>query len=264
MGMRALTQSLLAVSLLVSAPAFAGKQVMAQAHDGQEHTYELDKELAHGWWSSASLAHDVATNDQVVVKVLRDDRLKDGSQDSFDKEDEILHGLEGKHTAFPRTLGTGHTLDDAHNHALVLEKLDGEQLGAHMQRPVGKSVRIGMRILDSLGPMHATGWVHWDLQNPANILINANQESASVKLLDVGNAVRIDPQHQPSGDVRQVARLVQWMATGSDKMDELHFRALDRYRAGNTTLGMVIRNGWAGRYQNTAQLKQALQQFSKL
>jgi serine/threonine protein kinase len=93
---------------------------------------------------------------------------------------------------------TIHGIEDNNGHPfIVMEKLDGESLKAHISGhavPVEEVLDIGVQVADALVASHAKGIVHRDIK-PANIFLTPGGQ---VKVLDFGLAKLV---HNPGDDV---------------------------------------------------------------
>jgi serine/threonine-protein kinase len=80
---------------------------------------------------------------------------------------------------------------------IVMEKLRGESLGAHIQRrgpiALGDTARIVSQVASVLGEAHAAGIIHRDLK-PENLFLIEAAEQPFVKVLDFGIAKRTDAE----------------------------------------------------------------------
>lgn len=82
---------------------------------------------------------------------------------------------------------------------LVMGRVRGEPLGARNRtqaRPIAEAVRVVRGLLDTVGRLHASGWLHTDI-HPENVL----ESGKDVVLLDLANAVHMDGAGRWSGEV---------------------------------------------------------------
>lgn len=82
---------------------------------------------------------------------------------------------------------------------VVMERVHGAPLGGRNRgpaRPLAAALRVIRGLLDTVGRLHAMGWLHTDI-HPENVL----EAGAEVVLLDLANAVRIDKSGRWSGEV---------------------------------------------------------------
>lgn len=113
---------------------------------------------------------------------------------AWSREASLLEDLGGAGTprlldAFTRA-GTGY---------LAMGRVHGAPLGGRNRtgaRPLAAALRIVRALLDTVGRIHAIGWLHTDI-HPENVL-EAGEE---VVILDLANAVRIDESGRWSGEV---------------------------------------------------------------
>jgi serine/threonine protein kinase len=92
---------------------------------------------------------------------------------------------------------TIHGIEDNNGHPfIVMEKLDGESLKAHISghpMPIDEVLDVGVQVADALVASHTKGIVHRDIK-PANIFLTPSKQ---VKVLDFGLAKLV---HNPGED----------------------------------------------------------------
>lgn len=147
-------------------------------------------------------ATDLETNDQVAIKLLREDSLAD--RRLFESEIRMLGQLNHEHIV--RMLDAG-TLDD--RPYLVMEYLAGRRLADLLEEPkpdrekIEWLLKLTIQILSTLEYIHERGIIHGDLK-PSNIMIAdpvatsrlenggptppLSKTTPSIKLLDFGLA----------------------------------------------------------------------------
>jgi eukaryotic-like serine/threonine-protein kinase len=182
--------------VLTSAGAGAdqtGRVVRLQTRDGVRR-FQLDRKLGQGWWSEVYSARSLDGGGPVAVKLMLDDRRREGHDDARSLKDELAlnraqHGTLVKMHGLADVEGSG-----SGRKALVMDLVEGKPLAPSwwedgQARPAGKSVRIIMQVLRAARAMHATGLRHNDI-HPGNILIH-DERSDTVKLVDLANATPI-------------------------------------------------------------------------
>ncbi len=157
--------------------------------------YRLIKPLGEGGMGSVWVAHSEALDIRVAVKVIKAD-LGAGEGRVADRLlQEARAAARLGHPAIVRISDFGKTA--LGNPFIVMELLEGEDLGAAMQRRGAMAPEVAARTLlpigHALATAHDKGIIHRDLK-PENILL-ALQEDGSVqpKLIDFGIA-KLDNQ----------------------------------------------------------------------
>ncbi len=147
--------------------------------------WQLEHVIATGGMGEVFRARDRISGEVVAVKVLSDERSL--RTERFVRESQLLAELS--HPGIVRYLSHGVT--PSGQLFLVMEWLDGEELGARLQRgplAVGEAVTLATRVAEALGAAHARGIVHRDLK-PSNLLLPGGRID-QVKVLDFGIAQR--------------------------------------------------------------------------
>jgi serine/threonine protein kinase/tetratricopeptide (TPR) repeat protein len=146
--------------------------------------FELVKIARTGGMAAVYHARDRQTGQPVAIKLLRRD-WEDDDAERFRSEAELLAGLQ--HPGIVRYVhhgqGAGGEL------YLALEWLDGEDLGARLQRgtlSLDETLQLISRVAEALGAAHARGIVHRDIK-PSNLFL-VDGRVDRVKLLDFGIA----------------------------------------------------------------------------
>jgi protein kinase-like protein len=150
--------------------------------------YEVVAQIGEGGMGAVYRATDTSLGRQVAIKVLPDafaanpDRLV-----RFEREAKTLASLNHPHIAaiygFEKS---------AHQHALVMELVEGEDLSQRIARgaiPLDEALPIAHQIAEALEEAHEHGIIHRDLK-PANIKVRSD---GTVKVLDFGLAKAIEP-----------------------------------------------------------------------
>jgi serine/threonine protein kinase len=150
--------------------------------------YEVVAQIGEGGMGAVYRATDTSLGRQVAIKVLPDafaanpDRLA-----RFEREAKTLASLNHPHIAaiygFEKS---------AHQHALVMELVEGEDLSQRIARgaiPLNEALPIAQQIAEALEEAHEHGIIHRDLK-PANVKV---RNDGTVKVLDFGLAKAIEP-----------------------------------------------------------------------
>ncbi len=152
-----------------------------------ENRYRLERLLGEGAQGSVWLAHNVALDARVAIKLVHAEEATELPILRLEKEARAAARLG--HAAVVRVFDFGRTVHgDAY---IVMEHLEGQSLGDRLFEegrlsPV-ESLRALLPIADALVAAHARGIVHRDLK-PENIFLTQEGDSIQPKLLDFGIA----------------------------------------------------------------------------
>ena len=150
--------------------------------------YEVVAQIGEGGMGAVYRATDTSLGRQVAIKVLPDAFAADPDRLArFEREAKTLASLNHPHIAaiygFEKS---------AHQHALVMELVEGEDLSQRIARgaiPLDEALPIARQIAEALEEAHEHGIIHRDLK-PANIKVRSD---GTVKVLDFGLAKAIEP-----------------------------------------------------------------------
>jgi serine/threonine-protein kinase len=158
--------------------------------------YELVRKLGEGGMGVVWVAHAKTLGVDVAIKLIRSDAAADGEHASrMAREAQATATLA--HPAVVRVFDHGTTsLGDPF---LVMELVDGETLGALLQREqkleVTSAIQLMLPLLDGLRCAHERGIIHRDIK-PENVLLARDPFGrVQPKLLDFGIAKL---EHQPA------------------------------------------------------------------
>ncbi len=147
--------------------------------------YRLDAVLGRGGMGTVYAAVNIDLGRQVAIKVLHGTAATDAEMVRRFRQEARASAAIG-HPGIVDVLDLG-TVESGESF-IVMERLDGEALGARLARvgrlPVREAVQIVGDALDALAAAHAKGIVHRDLK-PDNIFL-AKRPVEIVKLLDFG------------------------------------------------------------------------------
>ncbi|MFT3774521.1 MAG: protein kinase [Minicystis sp.] len=145
--------------------------------------FEIEEQAGRGGTGTVFRARDAENGEHVAVKVLR--AADDAHDARFAREARLLSQL--RHPGLVRYVA--HGVPATGDPYLVMEWLDGETLGARLQRgdlSIDETVTLGRRIAEALAVVHAAGLVHRDVK-PGNIFL-CDGIAEQVKLIDFGLA----------------------------------------------------------------------------
>lgn len=147
--------------------------------------YRIERPLGQGGMGVVYQAEDLSSGAPVAVKVLKPDLLAGGPfVERLRREARAITALD--HPNIVRV----HDVHVAPDLAfLVMERLEGESLGAFLRRGrfLGPTVvvRLALALLDALLCAHQSGLIHRDVK-PDNIFLASVDGVAVLKLLDFG------------------------------------------------------------------------------
>jgi eukaryotic-like serine/threonine-protein kinase len=146
--------------------------------------FVLEQLAGAGGMGRVYRARDLETGNNVALK-LQQSHLAAEHAARFEGEARALAELS--HPSIVRYIAHG-TTDDGKRY-IAMEWLEGEDLAERLSRgplAVADVLRLGLRVADALGAVHARGIVHRDLK-PQNLFLPAGVPDA-VKILDFGIA----------------------------------------------------------------------------
>jgi hypothetical protein len=130
--------------------------------------FTLERELGSGGMGTVVLAHDVALDRPVAIKVLRPDLASAHAAERFQREARILASL-----SHPNIVPV-HATDVADGiYYYVMDWLQGETLADRLVRGMlhpAEAVKLGRDLLAALEAAHRRGVVHRDIK-PSNIFL---------------------------------------------------------------------------------------------
>jgi serine/threonine-protein kinase len=154
--------------------------------------YVVDRPLARGGMGRLFLAHDPATRQKVVLKLVAEDGASASGRARLMREARSLASLD--HSGIVKIFGYGD-----HDGApwIAMEYVRGTDLRAHLAErrvvPPEQATRWMVQAADALAAAHAAGVVHRDLK-PSNILLTPTER---ITIVDFGVAQR---RGEPVGD----------------------------------------------------------------
>ena len=195
--------------------------------------YELVTLLGQGGMGEVYRARDTRLDRSVAIKVIAPGLTSDAdARRRLVAEARAASLLNHPNICALYDIGSHETTD-----FLVMELLEGETLGARLQRgalPFASVVRIGTEIAQALDTAHAHGIVHRDLK-PSNVMLTRT----GAKLLDfgiatIGRPVATDSDNRASSTTGTMAGTPHYMAP-----EQLEGRDVD-FRADVFALGAVL------------------------
>jgi len=148
------------------------------------HRYEILEKIGEGGMATAYRGRDRVLGRVVAIKVMRPELASDGEfLARFRREARAAAGITHEHIAGVYDIG-----NDAINHYIVMEYVEGESLRDRLRRegplPLPDALRIATETAEALEAAHASGIVHRDIK-PHNILLG---REGQVKVSDFGIA----------------------------------------------------------------------------
>jgi len=162
---------------------------MFKSGDQVAEYLRLVRLLGSGGMGSVWIADHLRLRTQVAVKFLSVTMLNNtAARSRFDREAQLVAQVKSPHVV--QVLDQGVTVTELPQPFIVMELLDGEDLGQLLERKQTLSIEEAYFILDQvcagLGTAHALGLVHRDIK-PENIFLLAG-DRPFVKILDFGIA----------------------------------------------------------------------------
>jgi serine/threonine-protein kinase len=152
--------------------------------------YRLKRRLASGGMGDIWVAYHPGLKRDVAVKILRDDHRNDSDNAVRRFEREARATADLLHPNTVRVFDYGATEDGLLYY--VMELLEGETLGAHVERlgplPPARAVHIVGQAARALAEAHERGIVHRDVKPDNIFLTSLGGEHDFVKVLDFGIA----------------------------------------------------------------------------
>jgi len=131
--------------------------------------YELERELASGGMGIVYVAHEVALNRSVAVKIIRPGLDTAHAVAAFHREAQILANVPHANIVPIYRSGQGQGL-----HWYIMELIGGPTLARRLEDggklPLEQAVHVGQDLLSGLEAIHHAGVVHRDVK-PSNIFV---------------------------------------------------------------------------------------------
>jgi len=149
--------------------------------------YRVDGALGAGGYGLVVRAHHLLAQQEVAIKILRDDvELDEENRQRFLREAQLMVRLRSEHVTKISDVGT---LDSGAPY-VVMELLEGMDLGKVLESAGRLSAQVAcdhlLQACDVLAEAHALGIVHRDIK-PTNLFVTRRSDgSQSIKVLDFG------------------------------------------------------------------------------
>jgi len=152
--------------------------------DTLSNRYRLDEEIGRGGMGIVYRAWDVELERQVAVKVMAADLEAGDAHARLFREARAAAALSHPHVVAVYDVGEHEAMP-----YFIMELVDGRSLSEAAPTSLPDIVEVAHQICDALTHAHDHGLVHRDLK-PGNILLESRSGKASVKIVDLGLAVR--------------------------------------------------------------------------
>jgi hypothetical protein len=205
--------------------------------------YVLKREVARGGMGVVYLAHDVALDRPVAVKLLAPEHATAELAARFLREAQVLARLH-----HPNIVTVHRVSEKSGLFYYIMEWLDGESLQERLARgplPLPQVVRIGSELLAALGEAHRQRWIHRDVK-PGNIFLSDNRAI----LTDFGIARTLDPEAETLTETRQTIGTLAYMSPEQREGGHVS-EASDIYSAGLVLYEAACGRRWWQRDQDS-------------
>jgi serine/threonine-protein kinase len=177
----------------------------------------LERPLARGGMGSVWVAHHLQLDTPVAVKFMHPAlTASESARTRFEREARACAQLQSPHVVRVSDYGVEDDMP-----YIVMELLQGEDLGQRLRREGRLTIADAARILDpickALRRAHEMGLVHRDLK-PGNIFLARHDDEEIVKVLDFGIAKAITPAAPPQTSVSPAAVTQGAGVTGSGNL----------------------------------------------
>ena len=188
--------------------------------------YEIRQSLGKGGMGEVFLAYDRATQQQVALKVVREESRMPGDDEALRQE--LLHARSVSH---PNVCRVHDLAPSAYGPILVMEHITGQTLHTHIRRKKAQGGytpdefrRIASEICAGVGAIHSQGLIHGDLK-PGNVMITQNPDGS------FGRAVVLD-----FGFAKERARLNARRPGAPPDGGTPNYMAPERIRSGGASM----------------------------
>ena len=146
--------------------------------------YAIEREIGHGGMATVYLADDLKHRRKVAIKVLRPELSAVLGPERFDREIQIVAGLNHPHILPLYDSGTAGTRGSGEGELLwfSMPHVRGESLRQKLSRerqlPIDQAIAIVRQVASALDHAHAHGLIHRDIK-PENILLHEGEAMVS-------------------------------------------------------------------------------------
>ena len=146
--------------------------------------YAIERELGRGGMATVYLADDLKHRRKVAIKVLRPELTEVLGPERFDREIQIVAGLNHPHILPLYDSGTAGTRESGEGALLwfTMPYVRGETLRQKVSRerqlPIDQAIAIVRQVASALDHAHAHGLIHRDIK-PENILLHEGEAMVS-------------------------------------------------------------------------------------
>lgn len=174
--------------------------VLARLRQATLGEYDIAGEIGRGGMAAVYLAHDIALNRKVAIKVMAPElMLGPGMVERFRQEAQTIARLRHPHVV------TVHAIREAEGlHFLVMQYVEGQSLEALLARsgplPIDVALEVLSQIGSALGYAHRQGVIHRDVK-PGNVLVDAEGDAwvADFGIAKVAEAANLTSPGEPIG-----------------------------------------------------------------
>jgi tetratricopeptide (TPR) repeat protein len=156
----------------------------AAAGDVLSKRYRLDEEIGRGGMGIVFRGWDTDLERQVAVKVLGAEHQVGDAKERLFREARAAAALSHPHVVAVHDVG-----EHQHMPYLVMELVEGPSLKEKQPETLEETINLAAQLCEALQHAHDHGLVHRDLK-PANVLLADGTDAPSVKLVDLGLAIR--------------------------------------------------------------------------
>ena len=190
-----------------------------------DNKYSIERVIGEGGMGVVYLAHDVHTDQKVVVKALHDSLLEDAvSRERVRSEGKALARID-----HPNVVRLNAVVDDGVGLLLIMQFVDGksldklieERIAQRLPMPLVEISSLFRQVVMGVAAAHLEGLVHRDLK-PANVLLRTKDGVA--KVTDFGIAKLEDDAKAGRGKTQGIIGSLWYMSpeqvTGQRDLDK--------------------------------------------